>query len=333
VFPAAFLNIWGLGSMSKISWGILVLVLLPFFVEIFMIVIYRIPINYKPLLEIPDNDQIGWSTLISTVVWCTTGFDSIGSVAGEVRGGKKTYILGVLGVFPLIILNYAIPVMLCYIMDHNNENWDTGYFSTLAFNKFPFWFGVCMTVSSAISNFGQLSTSIASQSRQIWFMAGRSQDYGDGESYLPHFLSWSWKRNKTDIGSPVAAIIATAIVLLTISSLHFDYLVQVNLVTQLVNLLLEYSALIRLKYSEPETPRPYVVPFGKVGAWLCGLPTLCISIFALVSADLEVILTGMAAVCVSVVFYVVYWVWVKLKRKLKSQSQHRVNDIGIVINI
>jgi hypothetical protein len=46
---------------------------------------------------------------------------------------------------------------------------------------------------------------------------------------------------------------------------------------RVVNLLLEYFALIRLKYTEPDTPRPFVVPGGKLGAYLIVLPTIVLS--------------------------------------------------------
>jgi hypothetical protein len=46
---------------------------------------------------------------------------------------------------------------------------------------------------------------------------------------------------------------------------------------RVVNLLLEYAALIRLKYTEPDTPRPFVVPGGLWGAWLIVLPTAALS--------------------------------------------------------
>ncbi len=54
-------------------------------------------------------------------------------------------------------------------------------------------------------------------------------------------------------------------------------LVQVTMFVRVVNLLLEYAALIRLKYSEPHTYRPFEVPGGKIGAWLIALPTLILS--------------------------------------------------------
>jgi hypothetical protein len=52
---------------------------------------------------------------------------------------------------------------------------------------------------------------------------------------------------------------------------------QVTMFMRVVNLLLEYFALIRLKYTEPDTPRPFVVPGGKLGAYLIVLPTIALS--------------------------------------------------------
>lgn len=54
-------------------------------------------------------------------------------------------------------------------------------------------------------------------------------------------------------------------------------LMQVTMFMRVVNLLLEYFALIRLKYTEPDTPRPFVVPGGKIGAYLIVVPTMVLS--------------------------------------------------------
>jgi len=63
------------------------------------------------------------------VVWNLEGYDSLGSVAGEVKGGKKVFIAGILATFPLNLMNYLYPITLTYIIDGNDANWQSGYFT------------------------------------------------------------------------------------------------------------------------------------------------------------------------------------------------------------
>jgi hypothetical protein len=80
----------------------------------------------------------------------------------------------------------------------------------------------------------------------------------------------------------------------------------------------EYAALIRLKFSEPDTERPFEVPGGKIGAICLGLPTLVLATFCLVYADWEAWALGGAAHFVIVVSYFVKLVVEKLLNKQKG---------------
>lgn len=79
--------------------------------------------------------------------------------------------------------------------------------------------------------------------------------------YLPFFLSYSYVScNGEHI--PIAGIMCTTIIALLLSALQQNYLVELFFILRVVNLLLEYAAFITLKYTEPDTPRPFQVPFG-----------------------------------------------------------------------
>jgi len=76
-------NIWGINYLSRLSWVMFGLIFLPF-----IMINFYIPFGHPP-------KDINWSVLISTVVWNLEGYDSLGSVAGEVKGGKKVFIAGI----------------------------------------------------------------------------------------------------------------------------------------------------------------------------------------------------------------------------------------------
>jgi len=61
---------------------------------------------------------------------------------------------------------------------------------------------------------------------------------------------------------------------------------------RVVNLACEYAALVRLKYTRPNDPRPFSFPGGKVGAWLAGIPSAFLAGFCLAYADRIVWVAG-----------------------------------------
>jgi amino acid transporter len=93
-------------------------------------------------------------------------------------------------------------------------------------------------------------------------------DGTSGHRYLPSFFSISNQQ-----GIPYVAIISVAIVSfgkhliacpnhVVLTSLEYNFLIQIYLVLRLVIVFSEYGSLIYLKWKEPDTPRPYSVPGG-----------------------------------------------------------------------
>ena len=72
-----------------------------------------------------------------------------------------------------------------------------------------------------------------------------------------------------------------------ISAIPYNILVQIFLTIRVFNLACEYAALIRLRYTEPNTKRPFIVPGGLVGAWLLGVPSAILAGVCVATADWE----------------------------------------------
>jgi len=70
-----------------------------------------------------------------------------------------------------------------------------------------------------------------------------------------------------------------------LTAIPFKILVQIFLMIRVVNLACEYAALVRLRYTRPNDPRPFSFPGGKIGAWCAGIPSAFLAGFCLVYAD------------------------------------------------
>jgi len=278
-------NLFGVEMLAKLSTVFLVIIFSPFVAQMYAIAYYRVPVHFDKLLWIPDFNDIAWGKFISTVVWSFGGFDSVGSVAGDVAGGKRTFLLGVLGSFPISLVNYFWPIMLDFILDPDVKNWHEGYFTLVTFKVFPSpWIGIWLTISSALSNFAQASSGVAPVAWTVWAMARGEET---NVEYLPAFLGIEWQRTEDGPILPVTAIFFVGASMLVISAIPYTLILQTYLLLKIVVLLFEYGALIWLKIKEPDTPRPYKVPGGIFGAILLVLPTLCISGLSLAVAEPE----------------------------------------------
>jgi len=165
-------NIWGIKYLSRLSWVIFGIVWLPFIIINFWIPFGqpRVNIEFSNMLYIPDIKSVKWSVLISTAVWSLGGYDYVGSVAGEVKGGKKAFVIGILATFPLNLINYLYPLTLTYIVDGNDANWQSGYFTQLTRNHFPYWLGIMMVISAVLANFASSASVMSQLSWTVWAM-------------------------------------------------------------------------------------------------------------------------------------------------------------------
>lgn len=273
--------------------------------------------------------------MISTLVWSYGGFDQMGSLAGEVKGGSRTYILGVIGSFPFIQLNYLSPVMAGWLILPDRSKWQAGAFHVVA-DQVSNWFADWILAAACVSSFASYVTGLPPVARNVWAMAKGLE----GVQSLPGFLGWSWN------GQPIAGLLFTCLIswILAIvpilacfsdfesgiqpsmfplpfnsfnhilkqnkkqkQSLSFNYLVQVYLVVRLANLFIEFLSLLKLRYSEPNRHRPFKIGCGWAGVIAITLPTFLIGIFALATMDVSSLAVGGATVGCVVLLYGVVW--------------------------
>jgi len=158
------LNILGMRWISRLSVLFLIIIVAPFFC-MFIVFWADHRLEYSNILwYVPPLKEIQWGAFISTVVWSFGGFDSMGSMAGEVKGGRPTIMKGILGSMPLVMVNYLFPLIIGILIYPEWAQWQSGFFTKVAGRVTP-WVKYFMVGSSILSNFGQYNAAMAPLAR------------------------------------------------------------------------------------------------------------------------------------------------------------------------
>ena len=109
---------------------------------------------------------------------------------------------------------------------------------------------------------------------------------------IPTIFKYESKR-----GSPATAVLFQGAVAsgMIIIGLDFEYLVEMATLINCITLALEFTAFLKLRYSEPETRRPYKVPGGIKVAWGITILKLCVVSLIFVFAAFQMRLVGRPA--------------------------------------
>eukprot|EP01087_Luapelamoeba_hula_P009332 TRINITY_DN2405_c0_g1_i1.p1 TRINITY_DN2405_c0_g1~~TRINITY_DN2405_c0_g1_i1.p1 ORF type:complete len:396 (+),score=39.51 TRINITY_DN2405_c0_g1_i1:180-1367(+) len=161
------INLWGITWISRLSLAMLLFIVSPFLAEFIAAYAYGTHYHWNKLLETKNLSEIQWGVFLSTVLWSYGGYDSVGSVAGEVKGGRPTFIKGISASLPLAIANYFAPVAIGYSLHPQVEDWQSGFFTKIAYDEAS-WLGIWMVAASCIANTGTYIVTMASLSRVLW---------------------------------------------------------------------------------------------------------------------------------------------------------------------
>lgn len=81
---------------------------------------------------------------------------AIANSEGDIEGGTSTYVLGLAGTLPLILLTYIFPITLGFLVYPQRELWQVHAFTDIAFSFTPS-LGLSMVAASALSHFGKMT--------------------------------------------------------------------------------------------------------------------------------------------------------------------------------
>jgi len=236
---------------------------------------------------------------ILIAMWNYMGWDNASTIAAEVERPQCTYPRAMLLAVVVVSLTYIVPAGAVAFTGLPAAAWETGSWADIAAMLGGNWLRAALVMGGLFSAFGMFNALVMSYSRLPLAMA---QD-----GMLPGVFGKLHPRTR----APWVAILACAIGWAMCLGLGFERLVTIDILLYGSSLLLEFAALIALRYREPDLHRPFRVPGGMAGAWLVGLCPLLLLGFAAAHGEQESVL-GMSALAFGGLLIlsgvVAYWV-------------------------
>ncbi|KAL5550812.1 hypothetical protein UlMin_000988 [Ulmus minor] len=282
-----YMNYRGLTIVGNVAVALGIFSILPFVV----MGIIGIP-KVKPArwLEV-DLHTVDWNLYLNTLFWNLNYWDSISTLAGEVKNPKKTLPKALFYALIFVVLAYFFPLLIgTGAMPLDRELWTDGYFSTIAKILGGVWLRWWIQAAAAMSNMGMFVAEMSSDSFQLLGMAERGM--------LPEFFA-----QRSRYGTPLVGIFFSASGVILLSWLSFQEIVAAENFLYCFGMILEFLAFVRLRVKQPAVPRPYKIPVGTIGAALMCVPPTILILVVLALSTLKVFLVSLAAIAIGLALY------------------------------
>jgi amino acid transporter len=166
----------------------------------------------------PSHEPVRWGPFLSVLLWNTSGYDSVGALAGEVRNPGRDLPLSMLLTIILVTLVYLLPLAVAVSLDAKHvRSWTDGRFVAVASESVGDWLAAWISLGGALAAAGLLNTLLCTSAR-VAMSAARYR-------ILPAALAKVHEKS----GTPRAATLAISAVLAVACALPFAQLVSISM--------------------------------------------------------------------------------------------------------
>jgi len=280
VIVCAALNIAGVKVVSTTSLWLFFALSAPF-AAIFVLAPFKIGVLTNAVTK-PTTSNVDILGGLLICMWNYMGWDNASTIAAEVERPQRTYPRAMLWAVAIVVLSYVLPFAAMWITGLPASAWETGAWADIAQLMGGPVLRIALVAGGMMSGFGMFNALVMSYSRLPLAMA---QD-----GMLPKVFAKLHPKSR----APWVAIVALAIGWGLALNIGFERLVTLDIMIYGASLVLEFVALIVLRFREPELKRPFRVPGGLLGALAVGIPPTLLLGFAIIRGEHESIL-GMSA--------------------------------------
>jgi amino acid transporter len=216
-----------------------------------------------------------FSGAVLVCLWNYMGWDNASTVAQEVEDPQRNYPRAMLAATGLVTLTYVLPLAAVAVTGMPADSLSTGAWTDAAKliggGKLGTTLSLCVVIGGILTGVGMFNALVMSYSRVPAALAE--------EGLLPAALM---KKTQKDV--PWVSVVLCCIAWALALRLSFERLISIDLVLYGGALLLEFVALVVLRFREPELERPFRVPGGKFGAIAVGAGPALLILYALWAA-------------------------------------------------
>jgi amino acid transporter len=262
----AYINIIGLRVASWLLVGLQIIVLVPF-VSLAVIGLANWHVDpFGPIL-LPGVSLLGGiGVALSVGIWMYSGFESLSTMAGEMKDPQR--------VIPKALM-ITLPVVICfYVLSTMGGLADVGQFArwgTSGSNPLDFM-GVGQEVGGQVLRYLFFAAMLAGNFALFiaFLAAGARPSYVlSKDKLLPKFLGKTSKK----YGTPWASILLMAAVDAVLVRWGFSKLIVIDVFLLMLAHITIYVSAVRLRVKEPDMPRPFKVKLGTAAfTAMCAVP-------------------------------------------------------------
>lgn len=221
---------------------------------------------------------------LAVVMWNYSGWDTPATVLGETQAPERTFRRAALLALPVLTVSYVLPVGVGLASGAVEWSaWSTGSLPVVARAVGGEWLAHAVAAGAVVSTAGLFMSLLLTNSRLPYVLAL--------DRAMPAWLG----RVHPRLGTPWAAVVASAAVYAVFAAFSFKELIVLDVWLYSLSLAVELAAFVWLRVVAPELPRPWRVPGGAIGVGLVVVfPTLFI-LGAVVTAGWRNTVAGVVA--------------------------------------
>ena len=233
---------------------------------------------------------------ILIAMWNYMGWDNASTIAGDVKNARHTYARAMFVSVIVVVLTYIVPILAVAHSGLPLSAWETGSWVTIARSLGGPRLALFMTAAAVLAALTTFNALVLSLSRLPYAMAR--------EGFLPKVFA---KENRR--GAPWVAVLVCAVFWAFAMGLGFERTVMLDVLLTGLSILLEFAALIALRITEPNLPRPFRVAGGRLGLVLLVTPPVILIVIACARNHAErigsvnALIVGFGIVLLGVIFY------------------------------
>jgi amino acid transporter len=276
VAVCAAMNIGGVKVVGATSFWLFLLLSTPF-----ALIVVLAPFKYGALAHaaMPSpTSHVGIVGGMLVAMWNYMGWDNASTIGGEVDDPQRTYPRAMIASVVLVAISYILPVAAVSFTDLSPSAWESGSWADIAGMLGGPFLRVGLVVGGMLSAFGMFNALVMSYSRLPYAMAV--------DGLLPSIFAKRIARTQ----APWVSILVLATGWAMCLGLGFERLITIDILIYGASLVLEFAALVVLRITEPDLPRPFKVPGGLFGTVLLGVFPALLLIFSVVSGEHQRIL-------------------------------------------